>query len=223
MTYGKTIGEKFYEDGSARRYPGNTIVADILPGCGAYDVMTRLRDMIAEYGLSDYFILLPEDSYHMTILGGLNDQKRHEWWPEDLPLDATMDEADDYVAAAIEKVGLPGPQKMKFYYAHCSKGCLTIRVDTLSEEQEKALRKFRDECSGEMGCFRPGHEKHHFHISLAYVRVIPEGEAAERRDKMLADMTAYIENQPIFETAAPYLTFFDDMLFFHHNRIPRDK
>ena len=41
MTYGSTIGEKFYEDGSVRRYPGNTIVADILPGCGAYDVMTR--------------------------------------------------------------------------------------------------------------------------------------------------------------------------------------
>ena len=52
MTYGSTIGEKFYEDGSVRRYPGNTIVADILPGCGAYDVMTHLRDMIAEYGLS---------------------------------------------------------------------------------------------------------------------------------------------------------------------------
>lgn len=223
MTYGSTIGEKFYEDGSVRRYPGNTIVADILPGCGAYDVMTHLRDMIAEYGLSDYFILLPEDSYHMTILGGLNDEKRHVWWPKDLPLDATMDQADDHMEAAVKKVGLPGPQKMKFYYAHCSKGCLTIRVDTLSEEQEKALRKFRDECSEEMGCFRPGHEKHHFHISLAYVRVIPEGEAAERRDKMIADMTAYIENQPVFETAAPYLTFFDDMLYFHHNRIPRDR
>ena len=223
MTYGSTIGEKFYEDGSVRRYPGNTIVADILPGCGAYDVMTHLREMIAQYGLSDYFILLPEDSYHMTILGGLNDEKRHVWWPKDLPLDATMNQADDHMEAAVAKVGLPGPQKMKFYYAHCSKGCLTIRVDTLSEEQEKALRKFRDDCSEEMGCFRPGHEKHHFHISLAYVRVIPEGEAAQRRDKMIADMTAYIENQPVFETAAPYLTFFDDMLFFHHNRIPRDK
>ena len=223
MTYGSTIGEKFYEDGSVRRYPGNTIVADILPGCGAYDVMTHLRDMIAEYGLSDYFILLPEDSYHMTILGGLNDEKRHVWWPKDLPLDATMDQADDHMEAAVAKVGLPGPQKMKFYYAHCSKSCLTIRVDTLSEEQEKTLRKFRDECSEEMGCFRPNHDKHHFHISLAYVRVIPEGEAAERRDKMIADMTAYIEKQPVFETAAPYLTFFDDMLYFHHNRIPRDR
>ena len=51
--------------------------------------------------------------------------------------------------------------------------------------------------------------------------VIPEGEAKEKCDKMIADMTAYIENQPIFETAQPYLTFFDNMLYFHHNRIPR--
>ena len=221
MTYGKNVGDKFYEDGSVRRFPGNTVVADILPGCPAYDVMKHLRNMIAEYGLSDYFILLPEDSYHMTILGGLNDQKLHEWWPASLPLDATMDEADDHVAAAMEKVGLPGPQKMKFYYAHCSKSCLTIRVDTLSPEQEQLLRKFRDDGAEAMGCFRPGHDKHHFHISLAYVRVIPEGEMKEKCDQMIADMTAYIENQPVFETAQPYLTFFDDMLYFHHERIPR--
>ena len=41
--------------------------------------------------------------------------------------------------------GISGTQKMKFYYAHCSKGCLTIRVHTLCEEQEKQLRKFRDD------------------------------------------------------------------------------
>ena len=221
IKYGYTIGEKFYKDGSVRRYPGNTVVADILPGCGAYEVMTHLREMIGSYGLSDYFILLPEDSYHMTILGGLNDQKRHEWWPKALSLDATMDEADDHVAAAMEKVGLPGPQKMKFDYANCSKSCLTIQVKTLCDEQEKLLRKFRDDASEEMGCFRPNHAKHKFHISLAYVRVIPEGEAKEKCDKMIADMTAYIADQPVFETAAPYLTFFDDMLYFHHNRIPR--
>lgn len=223
MLYGTAIGEKFYEDGSVRRFPGNTVVADILPGCGAYAVMTHLREMIGQYGLSDYFILLPEDSYHMTILGGLNDQKRHEWWPEDLAPDAGMTAADDFVAAAVEKIGLPGLQKMHFDHAHCSKNCLTIQVRTLNDEQEKLLRKFRDDVCTEMKCFRPNHEKHKFHISLAYVRVIPEGDAKERCDKMIADMTAYIAEQPVFETAAPYLTFFDDMLFFHHNRIPRDK
>ena len=220
--YGTAIGEKFYKDGSVRRFAGNTVVADILPGCAAYDVMTHLRSMIAEYGLSDYFILLPEDSYHMTILGGLNDQKRPVWWPEALPMDASMEAADDHVAAAMEKVGIPGPQKMKFDYAGCTKNCMTIQVRTLSDEQEHLLRKFRDDASAEMGVFRPNHEKHKFHISLAYVRVIPEGDAKTRCDKMLEDMTAYIAEQPIFETAQPYLTFFDDMLFFHHNRIPRD-
>ena len=30
--YGKEIGRKFYEDGKVRRYPGNTVVADVVPG-----------------------------------------------------------------------------------------------------------------------------------------------------------------------------------------------
>lgn len=222
MTYGTAIGEKFYEDGSVQRFPGNTVVADILPGCGAYDVMTRLRGMIAEYDLSDHFILLPEDSYHMTLWGGLNDRKRHSWWPAELPLDATMAEADDWVAAAIEKIGLPGPQKMRFAVPVCTKNCLVIHVNTLSAEQEALLRKFRDDAANGIGCFRPNHEKHKFHISLAYVRVIPEGEARERCDRMLDAMAEYIADQPVFETAAPYLTFFDDMLVFHKTRIPRD-
>lgn len=222
MMCGTAIGEKFYEDGSVRRFPGNTVVADILPGCGAYDVMKHLRDMIPEYGLSDYFILLPEDSYHMTLWGGLNDQKRHSWWSPSLSMDATMEEADDCVAAAMDKVGLPGPQKMRFDRPVCTKNCMVIHVNTLDDEQEKLLRKFRDDAANAIGCFRPNHEKHKFHISLAYVRVIPEGEAKERCDKMLADMTAYLAGQPVFETAAPYLAFFDDMLYFHDTRIPRD-
>ena len=221
MIYGSTIGEKFYEDGSVRRYPGNTVVADILPGCSAYDTMKHLRDMIAQYDLSEYFILLPEDSYHMTLMGGLNDQKRHAWWPKSLPIDAPMEQADDFVSDVMEQIGLPGPQKMRFHRANCSKSCLTIWVETLSDEQEKLLREFRDNAATAMGCFRPGHENHRFHISLAYVRVLPEGEAKERCERMLADMTAYIADLPIFETATPYLTFFDDMMFYHHHRIPR--
>ena len=69
--YGEQIGKKFEMDGSARRYPGNTVIADVRPGCSAYDVMTALRQMAMDAGFADSMILLPVDSYHMTVLRGL--------------------------------------------------------------------------------------------------------------------------------------------------------
>ena len=74
MTYGKTIGIKFYEDGSVRRYPGNTVVADITPDCPAYTVMTHIHDMVIESELDSHLILLPRNSYHMTVIQGVTEE-----------------------------------------------------------------------------------------------------------------------------------------------------
>ena len=55
--YGRDIGRKFYEDGSVRRYPGNTVVADVVPGMVAYDVMLHLKQMVLDAGLNwDHFL-----------------------------------------------------------------------------------------------------------------------------------------------------------------------
>ena len=53
MIYGKDIGKKFDKDGNVLHYPGNTVVADIVPGCSAYDVMSHLRQMVIEAGFED--------------------------------------------------------------------------------------------------------------------------------------------------------------------------
>ena len=222
MRYGTTIGKKFYEDGTIKHYPGCTVVADVTPECPAYEVMLGLRQILIDAGFEKDMILLPTDSYHMTVIRGLNDYVREDaFWPEKLPKDTPMTKVDDYVSAAVASVPALGKIRMKFKNTFATDGCLMIRLVPEDDAQEKILRDYRDQVATAIGLFLPRHATYNFHISLAYVRVIPEGEMKEKCDKMIADMTAYIENQPIFETAAPYLTFFDDMLFFHHNRIPR--
>ena len=115
IEYGSQIGRKFEKDGSVRRYPGNTVIADVRPGCAAYDAMTHLRTIAREAGLEDTMILLPEDSYHMTVIRGLNDQVRTDaYWPAALAKDATMEQADDYVQRAFESAGMPGKIRMRF-------------------------------------------------------------------------------------------------------------
>ena len=223
MTYGGTIGKKFYEDGSVRRYPGNTVVADILPGNPAYQVMCKLRKMVIDMGLTSHIILLPEDSYHMTVLQGVNDQVRKEThWPAQLPLDAPMTQVDDFVSAAYFKVGLPGPVRMRFDTISISKTACIIRLHPADEAQSKILWDFRDQAADQLGLHLPKHDEYRFHISLGYVWKLPEGEAAEKIEQLKEMVNAYIATQPEFWTAAPYMAYYNDMYAFSPTRIPRD-
>ena len=221
MMYGKEIGRKFNEDGTARHFMGNTVVADVTPECDAYPVMQKLRQMVIEEGFDYNYILLPEDSYHMTVLGGLNDQSRLDFWPQALAPDASMVEADDHVTEAVKRVGLPGKAKMKFDSVGAGKGCVIIRLVPVNEEQEAILRGFRDRCAEAMGVFRPKHAEYRFHISLAYTRILPEGEEELRWKQLVAKMDAFLKEQPPFETTEPYMAYFNDMLYFSPVRVPR--
>lgn len=222
MQYGSTIGQKFYEDGSVRQFKGNTVVADVVPGSSAFEAMGRLRQMVIDAGLDDHLILLPEDSYHITYISGFNDQQRIDgYWPDALSRDASMEEADDYVTAAIESAGIPGPARMVFDNVGWGAGCCIIRLKPADEQQHKMLYDFRERAADAMGVRRPNHEKYRFHISLGYTRIVTEGEAEERRQKLIKEMEAFMAQQPEFTTTQAYMAYFDDMHAFSPTRIPR--
>ncbi|MBR3837895.1 MAG: DUF1868 domain-containing protein [Clostridia bacterium] len=222
MTYGSCVGSKFYEDGRVRRFHGNTVVSDITPACSAYNAMCTLHKMVLEAGLDDYYIQLPADSYHMTLIQGINDENRGpNRWPPALPLDATMKDADDYFTAAIRRAVLPGKVRMKFHEVKATKSCVMAYLVPADEAEEKILRDFRDRAAREIGLFIPKHESYRFHISLAYTRVVPEGEAAERVAALVAKMNEYLAHQPEFFIGEPYIAYFRDMFAFSSQRIER--
>ena len=222
MKYGSTIGQKFYEDGTVRQFKGNTVVADVLPGSSAYDTMCRLRQMVIDAGLDSHLILMPEDSYHITYISGFNDQQRIDgYWPESFSREATMEEADDFVTAAIEKAGIPGPARMKFDNVGWGAGCCIIRVKPADEQSHEQLYSFRERAADAMGVRRPNHENYRFHITLGYTRIVAEGEAEERRQALKAKMEELLAQQPEFLTTQAYMAYFDDMYAFSPTRIPR--
>lgn len=223
MKYGSTIGTKFYEDGSVRKYPGNTVVADVTPESSAYEVMTHLRNMVKESKFSNHLILLPCDSYHMTIISGVNDQVRLDThWPPHLPKDLPMNEVDDYIESAIRKVEMPGRIRMKFDKVSWGTGCMIVKLLPADEEQSRILWDFRDSAAEEIGFRLPKHEKYRFHISLAYTRIVPEGEDVKPANELIEMMDKYISEQPIFEIDPPYMAFYNDMYYFSPVRLPRD-
>ena len=222
MKYGNAIGKKFYEDGSVRRFPGNTVVAPIAPGCSAYDVMVQLRQMVIDAGLEDHLILLPEDSYHMTVLDCVVDENRgREFWPAALPTDCSLEEADDYISAAVATVPNPGSIRMKFDRLFFGNNCLVARLLPADESQEEKLWGFRDAATEVMGLRIPTYRQYRFHISLGYIRVIPEGEAEDRKEALLEKANTWLAQLPAFETGVPYMAYFDDMMAFSPDRIPR--
>lgn len=220
--YGKGIGRKFERDGSVRRYPGNTIIADVNPGCGAYDVMLHLRKMLIDAGFDDSMIFLPEDSYHMTVIQGLNDQVRSDdHWPDCLPKDSSMEKVDDHVSMAIARVGLPKNIRMKFRGVKASRMCFMVSLEPADEEQERELREFRDKAAEAIGVYLPRHSEYDFHITLAYTRIIPEGGKEKRLQALMKEMEQLLKRHPAFETTPPYVAYYDNMLSFSPIRIPR--
>lgn len=224
MTYGKDIGRKFYEDGSVRRYPGNTVVAPVTPECGAYEVMCHLRNTVIERGFDKYLILLPTDSYHMTVIRGVNDQVRDDaHWPTALSKTAPMSEVDDYMERVVTSADIPGRVRMKFDGVKMSASDVKATLVPASESENRRLLEFRDRAADAIGLRLPGHDSYVFHITLAYVRVIPEGEDKAKIDDMISEFCKYVNDRPEFLVGAPYIAFYDDMLNFSPTRIKRDK
>ena len=223
MQYGSSIGIKFYENGDVRTYPGNTVVADVTPDCPAYDVMVKLHQLVIDKGLDSHQILLPKDSYHMTVIRGVNDQVRKptHWPKEGLAFDAPMTEVDDYITKAVTSVPMPKKMRMKFDRAMLNAGDIKILLVPADEEQAKILKDYRDAVANAIGLFLPGHDEYRFHITLSYTRVIAEGDDAVRMDEMLAEMDRIIKDQPDVDITAPYMAYYNDMFAFSPTRLPR--
>ena len=90
------------------------------------------------------------------------------------------------------------------------------------EEQDRLLRAYRDEVATRLGLFLPKHHEYKFHISLAYTRILPEGEDEARMLAMIERMDRYIADRPAFDVTDPYMAYYDDMLCFSPTRVARD-
>ena len=223
MIYGKDIGKKFYEDGSVRRYPGNTVVAPVKGDSAAYAVMTHLRERVIELGMDKYLILLQTDSYHMTIIRGVNDQVRKKThWPNGLSMDAPMSEVDDYMEKAITSADIPGPVRMKFDKVVMNAGDVKVLVSFADEDQRRTVLEFRDRAADAIGLRLPGHDNYQFHITLAYTRVLPEGEDEAKMAEMIEKFCNYVSDKEEFWVSHPHVAFYDDMLKFSPARVKRD-
>lgn len=224
MKFGSQINFKFHENGLPRRYPGNTVISDVFPENKAYQVVHYLLKQLKQRKLDELFILLPEDSYHVTIIRGVNDQVRNkDFWPPSLPLDASMLEADKFVRSRVESVETPDYFEMRFKHVQINDEDFRICLEPANSTEEAKLRDYRNKVAQSLGLWLPGHDSYTFHITMAYTMFIPDESRRRLLDSYVEEMNMILKQQDSFKLPRPRFAYYNDMFYFFDTPIERNE
>lgn len=221
-SYRDNIGSKFFQDGSVRYYPGNTIISFIQRQSPVFDELVKIRSDLQMCSAGSCFTFLPDSSLHMTVFEGVCfDVRVPELWSRFLPLDASMDEADSFIEARFSEVPSITDVCMR------TDGIVTgfgygVSLVPDSPEDLLCIRDYRDALSESTGIRFPNHEEYRFHISLCYGISDPDEKQNRVLDQFERDAVAYIKEHPVkFKIDQPRMTFFRDMFAFETVRFQR--
>lgn len=210
LRYGLQIGKKFRTDGSPLPYRGASVVCDILPSSDFGRKLVLLREKLMERVDAEKLIFLPENSFHITLMRGLNDEVREDaYWPESLPKDCGVREMDAFLKEHMTKGGFPeglcfSPDELIW-----TEEDLRLRL-LPSDDTLRKLRSYRDRTADSMSLRLPGHDEYRYHVTLAYTRLLPSDEEKQSVEELFLSLRAEDEIIP----GKPYLAYYDDMLSF---------
>lgn len=212
------VGEKFHADGSAREYPGVTIICFADSASPIYQAGERLQAELQTLPYAHKFGLLPPSSFHMTVFSLICDHRRTpDQWSARLPLDAPLAEVDRFFIQALAPVTPPSGFRMVMTYL--GGWGLSFRLSPADEGTYEALRAYREQVSEATGVRYPDHNTYEFHMTLAYQLIALD---AEEKADYAARRLAWGEKLRceigVFETGVPVLTFFEDMFAFTPER-----
>jgi hypothetical protein len=212
---------KFNPDGSRRPFAGNTVICHLPQQCRVRDLIAALGDALRTSSFAHKLGLLPSDSYHISILDGVNDQDRAVYgWPADIPIDVPLRECNHIIGERIinfrmhaelpirvqvDREKTLGPQRVS-----------SLRISPADEGESAKLRDLRDRLASEVFRFRTkDHDTFGFHISLAYQmsRLTPE-EERQHQAILEQHVPGIIAAAPVIELGLPEFCTFDDMYRF---------
>lgn len=223
MEWGQQIGHKFNTLGEPMPYPGNTVISDLTAENPAWHVIDQARGLLQRSVLNSHFILLPQDSYHMTIIRGLNDLVRTDgYWPNALSKDVSMQVADEYVARAVASVPCIGSIHLRFDQVLFDDADVRIRMLPADQIQQNRLTDYRDQVAEAIGLRLPGHQSYGFHLTLAYMlHKIPQAQQASLR-QLKADIDQILISRSNVQLDPPYFAYYQNMFHFSPTPLSRD-
>ena len=96
------LGSRFNAEGQFLPEHGNTVVAQVTAGSATEAALMDLRRALMALPFADHFAFTPIQSYHMTVFEGVIETRRARgYWPDDLPLDASIDAMTQAMSAKL--------------------------------------------------------------------------------------------------------------------------
>jgi hypothetical protein len=209
---------KFNPDGRPRPFAGNTVVCHLPQQSRFRDAVAALGDALRSSSFAGKLAVLPSDSYHVTILGGLNDQDRTRYgWPSDLPINAPIAECNRIIGERITRFRMHSELPIRF----CVDKERTVALQRASGLQlvpadateRLKLQMLRDRMAAEVFSYRAAdHDTFEFHVSLAYQ--MSGFTTEERRDyqsELARHLPTIVAAASVIEFGVPEFCTFEDM------------
>ena len=216
---------KFNSDATPRVYRGNTVISRVEPESQLGIHAEQTHRLLEGLSSRDRWALLPPSSYHMTIIQLLSEPVRDPAvWSAHLDTDCDLEEADEFMIAAMSE--LPPPTELKMWcrqgFAQNS-GNVALTLEPATTQTRTALIEYRDAVAEATGVRRPDHDTYEFHVGIAYrVGQLNEAEQEELQET-LTEAQRNILTRTVFVLPAPRLVFLDTIVEFHETANRRDR
>jgi hypothetical protein len=212
---------KFNPNGSPRRFAGNTVICHL-------PQQTRFRDAVVAFGhalrsssFGSKLAGLPDDSYHVTILGGPNDQDRNRYgWPSDIPASTSIAECNRIISERIARFRMHTELPLRFRLDRektlAPQLACGLQLVPANANEELKIRTLRDRMADEVFRYREAnHDTFGFHVSMAYqMRGFTGGESQKYQELLAQHVTTIGAATSIIELGVPEFSTFENMYRF---------
>lgn len=210
---GPTAASKFAPDGTARLFPGNTIISFVPSGSPEAHLLEQASGILRDALAAD-FVTLPPSSWHMTVFELLCDQVRDvAHWSRFLDLDAPLHIVDEFFAERVSTVVAPRQINMRFGRIFAGEHAFGVQIEPEDSATATALSEYREALSEATGIRFPNHDSYQFHLTLAYALSRPDQERQQQIDAAVERTDRALDGAR-FAMPQPVLTFFSDMTDF---------
>ena len=203
------LGSRFDTEGQFLPEHGNTVVAQVTAGSATEAALIDLRHALMALPFADHFAFTAVESYHMTVFEGVIETRRARgYWPDDLALDASIDEMTAAMSAKLAGFSPPPPFQMRLVEVTP----LGLHLTGATEKDEVNVRAWRDALAQALGFRTPAHETYGFHTTMAYQKRWPPAKALGLYEQALAQLGAdFAARVPVLDLDPPAFCRFADM------------
>ncbi|MAY63011.1 MAG: hypothetical protein CML29_12430 [Rhizobiales bacterium] len=206
------LGTRHDRKGNFLPEPGNTVVCHLVDGSPSRDAIVEARRALMELPGAERLAFTPVSSLHMTLFQGVIEfRRRLPYWPDDVPLNAPIEEVTALYLARLDGFS-PGAHFRMRVTGITPEG---LALEGVADNDRRALAQWRDRLAACFGYRHPDHDDYRFHITFAYLMEWLEDDAAGAwRDGMAQILARLRAEAPVIELAPPAFCTFEDMRHF---------